>query len=98
MFQTSVPNPVFHLKAIVILSIPIFVVLIGVTSVDLLFTLTVQLTIAEINELHWILDIGRGEIVLSQETSFLRSGSKYSLLLDSFLPLVHFFSLALSCK
>lgn len=58
MFQASVPNPIFHLKAIVISSIPKFVMLIVIASVDLLFILTVQLTVTEINELHWILNIG----------------------------------------
>lgn len=63
-------NTVFHLKAIVILSIPKFVVLIVIKSVDLLFILTVQLTTTEINKLYWILNIGWGGILSSQEMYF----------------------------
>lgn len=63
-------NTVFHLEAIVILSIPKFVVLIVIKNVDLLFILTVQLTITEINKLYWILNIGWGGILSSQEMYF----------------------------
>lgn len=100
MFQIDIPNPVFNLKTVVLLFIPKAVLLRVVTSVDLLFILlTVQLTISEINELHWILNtVAEESFQLKVPTPFLRSVFKYSFLLDSFPPLVQFFSLAVSCK
>lgn len=43
-----------------------------VTSIDLLLILTAQLTLSEIKELHWILNIGGEGIILSQETYFFK--------------------------